>query len=133
MEGASTLDAQPPKAPPPLRILVLFSGAGESESNLPLHLREAGCVVVAIDTKVGGASHDVLRACVGLPLLTRIRASEFDCVFIATPCSSYSVLHDPQLRSVEEPEGIAPIPEEWRAYVRKHNFLADFTASAIDA
>ena len=133
VEGASTLDAQPPKAPPPLRILVLFSGAGESESNLPLHLREAGCVVVAIDTKVGGASHDVLRASVGLPLLTRIRASEFDCVFIATPCSSYSVLHDPQLRSVEEPEGIAPIPEEWRAYVRKHNFLADFTASAIDA
>jgi hypothetical protein len=121
------------RPPPPLKILVLFSGTGESQSNLPQHLREAGCEVVAIDTKVGGASHDVLRASVGMPLLTRMRASEFDCVFIATPCSSYSVLHDPQLRSVSEPEGIEPIPEAWRAYVLKHNFLADFTASAIDA
>jgi hypothetical protein len=69
-----------------------------------------------------------------MPLLTRIRAAEFDCVFVATPCSSYSVLHDPQLRSVPaEPEGIEPIPEAWRAYLLKHNYLADFTASAIDA
>ena len=125
---------RPQLAPPrPLKILVLFSGSGESESNLPQHLREAGCDVIAIDTKVGGASHDVLRASVGLPLLTRIQAREFDCVFAATPCSSYSVLHDPQLRSTSEPEGVEPIPEEWRAYVAKHNLLADFTASAIDS
>ena len=52
------------RPPPPLKILVLFSGSGESQSNLPQHLREAGCEVVAIDTKVGGASHDVLRASV---------------------------------------------------------------------
>ena len=121
------------RPPPPLKILVLFSGSGESQSNLPQHLREAGCEVVAIDTKVGGASHDVLRASVGMPLLTRIQSAEFDCVFVATPCSSYSVLHDPQLRSVWEPEGIEPIPEAWRAYVLKHNYLADFTASVIDA
>ena len=125
---------QPQLRPPrPLKVLVLFSGSGESESNLPQHLREAGCDVVAIDTKVGGASHDVLRAGVGMPLLTRIQALEFDCVFAATPCSSYSVLHEPQLRSTPEPEGITPIPEEWRAYIAKHNLLADFTASVIDS
>ena len=69
----------------------------------------------------------------GPPLLQRIRAAEFDAVFLATPCSSYSVRHTPRLRSAAEPEGITPVPAEWRAYVEKHNLLADFSALAIDA
>ena len=121
----------PSQASAPLCVLVVFAGTGEAESNLPQCLRDAGCVVEAVDTKLGGSAHDVLRAGVGIPLLQRIRAAEFDCVFIATPCSSYSVLHDPQLRSDTEPEGIQPIPPEWRAYMSKHNHLAEFTAAVI--
>ena len=129
--GPGGRPTSPSQASAPLRVLVVFAGTGEAESNLPQCLRDAGCVVEALDTKLGGSAHDVLRAGVGIPLLQRIRAAEFDCVFIATPCSSYSVLHDPQLRSDTEPEGIQPIPPEWRAYVSKHNHLAEFTAAVV--
>eukprot|EP00966_Prymnesium_polylepis_P229370 5307764-Prymnesium_polylepis.1 len=64
--------------PSPLHVLLLFSGPCESESALPALLRKAGCAVTAIDTKLGGAAHDVLRPGVGPPLLQRIRAAEFD-------------------------------------------------------
>ena len=114
-------------------MLVLFAGPGEAESNLPAHLRGAGCEVDAIDTKLGGGAHDVLRNAVAEPILHSVGAGEYDAVFIATPCSSYSVRHAPTLRSATEPEGILPIPAEWRAYVEKHNSLARFSARVIDA
>ena len=114
-------------------MLVLFAGPCEAESHLPGHLRRAGCDVSAIDTKLGGAAHDVLRAGVGGELLSLVQSAHFDAVFIATPCSSYSVLHEPTLRSDSEPEGIQPVPPEWAAYLAKHNALADFTALALDA
>jgi hypothetical protein len=38
----------------------------------------------------------VLRSEVGDALLRRVRRREFDVVFIATPCASYSVAHRPQ-------------------------------------
>ena len=117
----------------PLRVLVLFAGPCEAASNLPACLREAGCDVTAIDTKLGGSAHDVLRRMVADRLLERIRASEFEAVFIATPCSSYSVRHDPQLRTRDDPEGDVTAPPAWRAYVAKHNLLAQFTARAVDA
>ena len=129
--GALSNDSQP--ADGPLRVLVLFAGPGESDSHLPLHLRAVGCVVTAVDTKLGGSAHDVLRAAVGQPILDQIQAGTFHAVFIATPCSSYSVRHDPTLRSSTEPKGIEPIPSSWVAYVAKHNALAEFTARAIDA
>mmetsp|Transcript_58714 Transcript_58714/g.154320 ORF Transcript_58714/g.154320 Transcript_58714/m.154320 type:complete len:298 (-) Transcript_58714:53-946(-) len=47
--------------PSPLHVLLLFSGPCESESALPALLRRAGCAVTAVDTKLGGAAHDVLR------------------------------------------------------------------------
>jgi hypothetical protein len=65
-------------------------------------------------------------------VLLRILAGEFDAGFIATPCSSYSVRHDPARRSATLPEGSQPWPAGWQAYVTKHNMLAEFTASVID-
>ena len=120
-------------SPRRLRVLLLFSGPCEHETALPKLLREAGCAVLAMDTKLMGAAHDVLRASVAEPLIHRVRAAEFDAVFLATPCSSYSVRHEPTLRSRDEPEGVTPMPPEWAAYVRKHNDLADVSARVIDA
>ena len=90
---ASLSDRQP--AGRPLRVLVLFAGPGETESHLPMHLRAAGCEVVAVDTKLGGSAHDVLRTAVGQPIIYQLQGGLFDAAFIATPCSSYSVRHDP--------------------------------------
>ena len=66
-------------------------------------------------------------------LLRRVRRREFDQVFIATPCASYSVAHRPQLRTRRQPDGLANAPPEWRAYLAKHNGLARWTAELIAA
>ena len=93
-------------------------------------------MVVEIDTKVGGADHDLTRVEVVAELERKIREGHFDVVFIATPCESYSVAHEPRLRSSSQPEGITPIPAEWRRYLMKHNALAQVTGrlarAAID-
>ena len=112
--------------------LVVFAGEG-GDRDLPARLRARGIGVTVVDTLQGGARHDVLRSEVGDALLRRVRRREFDTVFIATPCASYSVAHRPQLRSRRQPDGLANAPPEWRAYLNKHNRLARWTAELIGA
>ena len=104
-------------------VLVVFAGPG-GDRDLPARLRARGIGVTAVDTKLGGAGHDVLRPEVGDTLLRRIRRGDFDAIFVATPCASYSVAHRPQLRSRRQPGGLADAPHNWRAYLAKHNELA---------
>jgi hypothetical protein len=78
--------------------LIIFAGPG-AHDDLAAQLRARGIRVVAIDTKVGGQGHNVLHRHVRDGLIRQIRAREYDFVFMATPCESYSVAHRPQLRS----------------------------------
>ena len=87
----------------------------------------------AIDTKLGGWRHDVLRGDGAAWLVDAVRSGWFDAVFMAPPCSSFSVRHPVKLRSRASPEGVQPMPPEWAAYVRKHNRLAAFTAELMRA
>ena len=112
--------------------LIVFAGEGH-DLDLAARLRARGVQVTAIDTKAGGASHDVLRGGLGPHLVARVRRGDFDIVFIATPCASYAVAHQPRLRSRRSPLGIANVPTEWRRYLEKHNTLATLTAQLIDA
>ena len=89
--------------------------------------------MIAVDTKLGGRQHDVRRSAVGDKLLGRVLRGEFDFVFAAPPCESFSVAHRPQLRSRRQPTGLANAPHEWRAYLRKHNELAAWTARLLEA
>lgn len=93
-----------------------------------MELRRRGHAVESIDTKVGGAHHDVLRPEVAERIEARVRARYFDGVFLATPCQSFSIAHRPQLRSRAHPLGLPSVPEEWRAYLDKHNRLAAWSA-----
>ena len=113
-------------------VLVVFSGPGH-ETDLAARLTARGVLASAIDTKIGGYRHDVTRHAVASGLLAAVAAGHFDFVFIATPCSSYSVAHRPRLRSRRLPMGIAQVPAEWRRYIDKHNAIGDFTAQLIDA
>ena len=113
-------------------VLIVFSGSGH-ERDLAAMLRRAGIRVEVIDTKDGGRAHDVLANGLGDHLVRRVERGDFDAVFIATPCSSYSVRHRPQLRSRRMPLGITHVPAEWRRYLDKHNALATFTAELITA
>ena len=113
-------------------VLILFAGDGEAEHTLPDELRARGFDVLAVDTKLGGGDHNVLRTKVWRWVLATIRAGKYASVYMATPCCSYCVGHRPQLRSRSAPEGVN-VPPEWRAYVNKHNALAAFTASVVRA
>lgn len=119
------------EAPP--AVLVLYAGPTERHDSMARILRALGLRVVEIDTKVGGAAHDVTRKEVQEELLARIRAGEFAFVFAAPPCQSYSVAHRPRLRSTEHPEGLPEVPREWQAYLCKHNSITAFTVRAIRA
>ena len=75
----------------------------------------------------------MLRDGVGAGLETRIFHGDFDVVFLATPCASYSISHRPQLRKRKQPNGVKDIPLEWRNYLIKHNLLGELSARLIIA
>ena len=70
--------------------LLVFSGEGH-DADLAARLRARGLRVEAYDTKDGGQSHNVLN--IYETLLARVTRGEFDVIFIATPCQSYSIRH----------------------------------------
>ena len=112
--------------------LIVFAGPGH-ESDLAARLRARGVAVTVVDTKVGGGEHDVRRQDVGERLVRRVRRGDYDVVFAAPPCESFSVAHRPQLRSRRQPAGLANAPDEWKAYLRKHNELAAWTTRLAQA
>ena len=128
-------ESAPERAPSPsaLRILLVFAGRATDSHALLWRLREQGHQVTPIDTRLGGASHDVLRGDLGRRLQRGVVAGEYDLVFAAPPCSSFSVRHPARLRSWARPWGVSPLPAGWEAYVQLHNRLADFTAELVRA
>eukprot|EP00966_Prymnesium_polylepis_P265102 6124825-Prymnesium_polylepis.1 len=60
-------ESAPERAPSPsaLRILLVFAGGATDSHALLWRLREQGHQVTPIDTRLGGASHDVLRGDLG--------------------------------------------------------------------
>ena len=114
------------------RALVVFAGPG-SRTDLPSQLRRRGWEVTAVDTKLGGWSHDLTRKKVADRLVSWVGGGGFDLVFIATPCASYSVAHRPQLRSRRSPGRVAGVRPEWDAYLAKHEKLAEVSVRLIEA
>lgn len=114
-------------------MLLVFAGKAEHDHALVHQLRRAGLVATAIDTKLGGDTHNVLRSGLAERLEWLVRARAYDAVFVATPCESYSVRHAPQLRSRAQVAGIEPVPPEWQRYLAKHNALAEVTARLLTA
>ena len=111
---------------------MVFAGPG-SRTDLPAQLRRRGWAVTAIDTKLGGWSHDLTRAQVADRVVAWVGEGRFDLVFIATPCASYSVAHRPQLRSRRSPHRAAGVPPAWDAYLVKHEKLAAVSVRLIEA
>lgn len=112
--------------------LILFAGDDERRDGLPQTLRRQGAKVTAVDTKIGGEAHNVRRTTVRRRFEAEIAAGVYDGVFLGTPCESFSVAHKPQLRSRKSGlRGLANAPAEWRAYLAKHNELADWSAEVI--
>ena len=113
--------------------LVLFSGPGEAATHLPSALAAAGFEARAVDTLIGGAQHDLTDDAVAGDYIRRIRAGHYSLVALGTPCSSYSVLREPRLRSKADPTGVDTAPPDWLDSIQMHNQLAEVTAAAIHA
>ena len=111
-------------------VLVLFAGTCEAESHLVGELRRAGARVTAVDIKLGGRAHNLLRPAVQKLVRREVRAGHYDMVFVATPCESFSVANAGALRSKADPRGEGA-PPEFERYVRKHNAFARFTADVV--
>ena len=106
--------------------MVVFSGEDERLAGLPAQLRLAGIDTVVVDTKVGGAAHDVRRGGTRGRVVAWLESSVVAFIFLATPCESFSVAHRPQLRSARRADGL-DVPESWAKYLAKHNELARWT------
>ena len=116
-----------------MRILLVFAGGATDSHALLWRLRGMGHEVTPIDTRLGGAQHDVLRGDLGGRLVRGVVGGEYDLVFAAPPCSSFSVRHPVRLRSRARPWGVHPLPRGWEGYVQQHNRLADLTAELVRA
>ena len=116
----------------PPRVLLIFSGPCDTWHCIAAQLTAAGAEVTTVDTALGGPTHDVLGS-IGDVLVAAIASGEYDLIFLAPPCQSYSVRHRPKLRSQSEPDGITPAPLEWARYLEKHNAIGRFCARAIEA
>ena len=65
--------------------------------------------------------------------MERIENGEFGIVAIATPCSTFSVLNDPPLRTKIDPEAKSTQHEERYRHLSAANKLVEFSARAIAA
>ena len=91
-----------------------------------------GSAVVQVDLLHGGAAHDVASEDFREEIIRAVREGTFTIVWIGTPCSSFSLwwldASMRQLRSRDRPEGLPGLPARERAYLRKHNAMAEFSA-----
>ena len=113
------------------RVLVLFAGK-ERGLSLRRCLRTLGSYVETFEV-LDDRSQDLTQRALQLKLLRRIKAGAFDAVFIATPCASFCVALEPQVRSMKEVMGRKSLPPRWRAYLARHNKMVYFTAAVMRA
>ncbi|KAL3895429.1 MAG: hypothetical protein SGPRY_013516 [Prymnesium sp.] len=108
-------------------LLVVYSGAPKV-GDLGQAARAFGVRARTVDVLDGGQEHDVLRESVFDALREDVRRGLYDVVWLAPPCSSFSVLHlrktTKPSRSREDPEGVAGLSCGRLARVLEHNVLA---------
>ena len=109
-----------------LSVLVLFSGR-RRPGDLPSALRSRGHDVTTFEL-LDADDQDLSVAATQAAVVSRVVGGEFDFVFLAPPCSSFSIAIEDVLRTVSEPEGVSTLSDGWRSYVQRHNELAWFAA-----
>ena len=120
-------------------VLLIFSGSNDRAKRLAtaitgLHPHVRVHEVDWLNDKDG---ENVLRKSVQNQILRGLADGKWQRVFIATPCSSFSIAKYQKedgsfdfsalRRSKQQPEGIEPIPPEWERYIGMHNALANFS------
>ena len=116
-----------------IRVLILFAGR-ERTLSLCRCLRMLGTYVETFEL-LDDRRQDLTQRDLQLDILRRIRAGEFEAVFVATPCASFCAALEPQLRSMSDDQimGKRSLPRRWRSYLQRHNKMVYFTATVIRA
>ena len=86
-----------------------------------------------MDKLIDPVAHDMLSATTANAYIERIRGGEFAVVTLVPPCSTYSVLRDPALRTKADPLGLRNMGGRYGGSLRDANQLAEFTARVIRA
>ena len=124
---SSEPSASPGTQDQPRRYLIVFSGDNTLTARLAAQIKakDITAIVDEFDIVNDGVKQDVLSPEVQQGILRDVFARVYSAIFIAIPCSSYSIVSGRKLRSKLLPRGMN-VPKRWRAYLRKHNRLTDF-------
>ena len=128
-------------APPPQRILYIFSGPERPLDGVAALAAREDFEVDEVDVLRGGAWHDILRADTRERLLAAVRDGAYAAVLIATPCTSFSIARGNHsdgrthagLRSFEHESGPPDASDVAKAFVRLHDVFVDFTVDVAHA
>ena len=105
-----------------------FAGKQRHADSISGHAHILGGCVADVDIGTGGAGHDLRRPTVLGRWRRRLQRGTTDCTWLGGPCATFSPRHEPQLRTVWEPEGMLFMPHEWSAHVAHANALWEATA-----
>ena len=110
-----------------IRGLVMFSGA-QGDDSVAAQLRALGMEVDEIDNLIGGASHNMLKMRRRMEIINAVRAGEYDVIWMAPPCGTWSVVREPPLRSGKMINGLDGLSDEDKLKVKHANELAQLVA-----
>ena len=114
--------------------LILFSGDRKLATRMAAQLRsiDPSAIVHERDVVNDAVAEDLLRSEVQEEIISGLYSSRYKAVYVAVPCSSYSIVRGDQIRSKAEPRGMRAAMARWGAYLAKHNQLADFAAFVLE-
>ena len=107
----------------PAGFAVNVSSRGEEDAIAAQYLERR------VDVLLGGTSHNALLPTVRARLIGDVRSGVYDHVFMAPPCSTFSVALEPQLRDRDHPDGLPGLDAAATRTVDRHNALAAFAAT----
>ena len=112
---------------------MLFSGPCTAKQHLAGALANEGFTTEAVEILLGGRDHDLTIRRIADSWVRGINRGEGDLVAIATPCSTFSVLNDPPLRTKLDPAGKSAEHKARHQHLSAANERVDFSARAIVA
>ena len=117
----------------PVMVYALFLCGGptrEGPDDLVTMGSAMGVVVENWDIANGGRFNLLVPATQD-HLVTLLGRGGFDLVYGSPLCRSYSIEHQPRLRTWWEPRGSQPVPPEWQVYLDKDTSLARFVVKCL--
>ena len=92
----------------------------------------AGGIAKGVDTCLAGMKHDVSDDVIFEDLCSLVASGAVKHLWLGVVCSSLSQLWlkkgRPRLRSRQQPDGIVPMPAQWRGYIARANVLIERAA-----